>query len=253
MSVSERTVRSWEANVEMDRYIYLYIHVKTGGKILGYGEMDRKTTQGREAELCEWRREWFCEWQLTGGGGWHLERFSREDQSTVTSTSMNGDIPPPILHTCHGKTDTHTHKIRTQPLHRHTAWSCTVSWNVCVNQTEAHLGFVALLSPQTRAGGVELLGNDTQKLGLVLGSVAVWRADVHHLGRRRGGGKWTWRDAGRGERTDAAWVLGRFGDLQRDDNTAGEEDTVSLFRPEANVHRSAAAVSSQIWVFHFMN
>lgn len=115
-----------------------------------------------------------------------------------------------------------------------------------MNQTEAHLGFVALLSPQTRAGGVELLGNDTQKLGLVLGSVAVRRADVHHLGRRRGGG------SGRGERQG-----GERGQTQRecwdavviysrDDNTAGEEDTVSLFRPEANVHQSAAAISSQI-------
>lgn len=72
---------------------------------------------------------------------------------------------------------------------------------VRVNQTEAHLGFVALLSPQTRAGGVELLGNDTQKLGLVLGSVAVRRANVHHLGRRREGER---RKAGREERTDAA-------------------------------------------------
>lgn len=116
-----------------------------------------------------------------------------------------------------------------------------------MNQTEAHLGFVALLGPQTRAGGVELLGNDTEKLGLVLGSVAVRRADVHHLGRRREGGNGCGGERQGGERGQTqreCWDA--LAIYSRDDNTAGEEDTVSLFRPEANAHLSAAAISSQI-------
>lgn len=44
-----------------------------------------------------------------------------------------------------------------------------------------HLGFVALLRTQPGSRSVQLLGHDTQKLSLVLCSVAVRRADVHHL------------------------------------------------------------------------
>lgn len=49
------------------------------------------------------------------------------------------------------------------------------------NEAEIHLGFVALLRTQPRSRSVKLLGYDAQKLGLVLRSVAVRRADVHHL------------------------------------------------------------------------
>lgn len=54
-----------------------------------------------------------------------------------------------------------------------------------VHQTGPYLGLVALLGAQTRSSGVKLLGNDAQELGLVLGSVAVRRADVHHLEEER--------------------------------------------------------------------
>lgn len=50
---------------------------------------------------------------------------------------------------------------------------------------EGHLSFVALLRTQPGSWCVKLLGNDTQKLSLVLCSVAVRRADVHHLERER--------------------------------------------------------------------
>lgn len=49
-------------------------------------------------------------------------------------------------------------------------------------QTGGYLSLVALLGTQTRSSGVKLLGYDTQELGLVLSSVAVRGADVHHLG-----------------------------------------------------------------------
>lgn len=47
---------------------------------------------------------------------------------------------------------------------------------------------MALLGSQTRSRRVKLLGDDAQKLGLVLRSVAVRRADVHHLEDGRGHG-----------------------------------------------------------------
>lgn len=54
-----------------------------------------------------------------------------------------------------------------------------------IHQTGPYLSLVALLGAQTRSSGVKLLGNDAQELSLVLGSVAVRRADVHHLEEER--------------------------------------------------------------------
>lgn len=54
-----------------------------------------------------------------------------------------------------------------------------------IHQTWAHLSLVALLGTQTRSSGVKLLGNDAQELSLVLGSVAVRGAYVHHLEEER--------------------------------------------------------------------
>lgn len=44
---------------------------------------------------------------------------------------------------------------------------------------------MALLCTQSRSRSVKLLGHDTQKLSLVLCSIAVRRADVHHLEKDR--------------------------------------------------------------------
>lgn len=111
----------------------------------------------------------------------------------------------------------------------------------------AHLGFVALLSPQTRAGGVELLGNDTQKLGLVLGSVAVRRADVHHLGRRRGGGKTDVERGGEGREdrrsVSAGYALGRF---TAETTTQQEKKTLAVcsdLKPTSTIHLVNSIVS----------
>lgn len=89
---------------------------------------------------------------------------------------MNRDTTPKSQpHLSYMPQQTHTQNKDTTPGQTHSLILHSIMKRVCVcvNQTEAHLGFVALLSPQTRAGGVELLRNDTQKLGLVLGSVAV--------------------------------------------------------------------------------
>lgn len=48
-----------------------------------------------------------------------------------------------------------------------------------------YLSFVALLCAQPRSRSVKLLRHHTQKLSLVFCSVAVRRADVHHLEKGR--------------------------------------------------------------------
>lgn len=53
------------------------------------------------------------------------------------------------------------------------------------HRTGPYLSLVALLGAQTRSSGVKLLGNHAQELSLVLGSVAVRRADVDHLEEER--------------------------------------------------------------------
>lgn len=75
------------------------------------------------------------------------------------------------------------------PPYHHTQYVCLYE-SVCVfererRKYEGHLSFVALLRTQPGSWCVKLLGNDTQKLSLVLCSVAVRRADVHHLERER--------------------------------------------------------------------
>lgn len=50
----------------------------------------------------------------------------------------------------------------------------------------SHLGLMALLGAQTRSWSVKLLGYNTQKLSLVLCSVAVRRTNVHHLEKSGG-------------------------------------------------------------------
>lgn len=70
---------------------------------------------------------------------------------------------------------THTHRYETETQPDPPESSRTEK------QSGVYLGLVALLWAQTGSSSVKLLGYDAQELSLVLGSVAVRRADVHHL------------------------------------------------------------------------
>lgn len=70
---------------------------------------------------------------------------------------------------------------------------------------ETHLGFVTLLCSQPRSGRVELLWYDAQEFSLILCSIAVRRADVHHLERKRRRCREKYR-AERDRDKDTQWV-----------------------------------------------
>lgn len=121
--------------------------------------------------------EWMILW-MTFRGEWHLELSV--DQSTLASASMRGDTPPSLSHTTTKQKYTHTKQGQDHTrTHSSAAWSYSQSLNI--KHEQIHLGFVALLRTQSRSRSVKLLGHDTQKLSLVLCSIAVRRADVHHL------------------------------------------------------------------------
>lgn len=181
MSVSEWTVRSWEVNIEAQ----IYIHISTWRR----GETDTLRETKWEIDNSRKQRQ-----SCVSDG---VNDFVNDISRRVTFGAFNGECrikarslplqreetPPSSV------THATTKQRRTDKTHGDTAWQRdpteSSSMLLLEKWTEVHLGFVALLSTQSRSRSVELLGYDTQELGLVLCSVAVRRADVHHLERDR--------------------------------------------------------------------
>lgn len=197
MSVSEWTVRGWEVK-NRHRYILIYPHEggRTNTVMIENCRNERQSCVNDGVNV-------FVN-DILRGVTFGALSGEAQDQSTLISPLMSRETST-LSHIPQQSRNTH---IRTQPTHSLAASPHSVFWNILVSfmqNIETHLGFVTLLCSQPRSGRVELLWYDAQEFSLILCSIAVRRADVYHLERKRRRCREKYR-AERDRDKDTQWV-----------------------------------------------